>query len=116
MHFHTGNVYFGVVLNAHVPIFVNKKQIKNEETTPSIRFHIYHSIARCTTYGRTPLKDNKICYMCKQESLPDKYTKIYTRKEIVIMEKNIYVLFHQTFYFEHFRFHISIFPIPITTV
>ena len=27
--------------------------------------------------------------MCKQESLPDKYTKIYTRKELVLMEKTI---------------------------
>ena len=27
--------------------------------------------------------------MCKQESSPDKYTKIYTRKELVMMETNI---------------------------
>ena len=38
----------------------------NSETTPSIRFHIYHIIARCTYHGRIPLKDKKICYMCKQ--------------------------------------------------
>ena len=34
------------------------------ETTPSIRFHIYHIIARCTAHGRILLKDKKICYMC----------------------------------------------------
>ena len=39
---------------------------KHEETTPSIRFHIYHIIGRCTTHGRIPLKDKKICYMCEQ--------------------------------------------------
>ena len=31
----------------------------NEEATPSIRFHIYHIIERCTTHGRIPLKDKK---------------------------------------------------------
>ena len=31
------------------------------EKIPSIRFHIYHIIARCTAHGRIPLKDKKIC-------------------------------------------------------
>ena len=39
---------------------------KHEETTPSIRFHIYHIIGRCNTHGRITLKDKKICYICKQ--------------------------------------------------
>ena len=29
MHFHTGNVYCGVVLNFHKSIFLTKKKIKN---------------------------------------------------------------------------------------
>ena len=33
---------------------------KHEETTTSIRFHIYHIIGRCTAHGRIPLKDKKI--------------------------------------------------------
>ena len=44
---------------------------KSEETTPSIRFHIYHIIGRSTDHGGIPLKDKKICCMCEQESLPD---------------------------------------------
>ena len=32
---------------------------KHDEKTPSIRFHIYHIIARCTDHGRIPLKDKK---------------------------------------------------------
>ena len=36
------------------------------ETTPSIRFHIYHIIGRCTAHGRISLKE-KICSMCKQD-------------------------------------------------
>ena len=70
---------------------------QNSRTIPSIRFHSYHTIARCTDHGRIPLKDKKICYMCKQESLPYESTKIYTRKEIVIMETTIYY-FRTSFY------------------
>ena len=49
---------------------------KHDKKKPSIRFHIYHIIGRCTAHGRIPLKDKKIYYMCEQESLPDKSTKI----------------------------------------
>ena len=38
----------------------------NSDTTPSIRFHIYHIITCCSAHGRIPLKYKKICYMCKQ--------------------------------------------------
>ena len=33
-------------------------------TTPSIRFHIYHIIERCTAHGRIILKYNKVCRKC----------------------------------------------------
>ena len=59
------------------------------ETTPSIRFYIYHIIGRCTTHGIILLKDNNICYMCKQESSSYNSTKNFTRKEIVMMETTI---------------------------
>ena len=36
------------------------------EITPSIQFHFYHIIGRCTDHGRILLKDKIICYMCKQ--------------------------------------------------
>ena len=36
------------------------------ETTPSIRFYIYHIIAHCNAHSRIPLKDKKICPTCKQ--------------------------------------------------
>ena len=62
---------------------------KHEETTLSIRFHIYHIIGSCAIHGRLSLKDNNICSVCKQESSPDKSTKMYTRKELVMMETTI---------------------------
>ena len=36
-----------------------EKDNKYSETTPSIWFHIYHIIGRCTTHVRIPLKDKK---------------------------------------------------------
>ena len=44
------------------------------ETTPSIQFHIYHIIARCSAHVIITLKDNKIFHMCRQESLSDEST------------------------------------------
>ena len=66
MHLYTGNVYCSDVPTVLVLTFLTKKQQKKEETTPSIRFHIYHIIGSCTAHGRIPLKDKKICYMCEQ--------------------------------------------------
>ena len=50
-------------------INIPDKETNNQhsDTTPSIRFHIYHIIARFTDHGKIPLRDKKICYMCKQE-------------------------------------------------
>ena len=70
---------------------------KHDETTPSNGFHINHIIGCYVTHGRILLKDKNICYICKQDSLPDKYTKIYTRKELVMMETTISD-FHTGFY------------------
>ena len=69
----------------------------NSDTTPSIRFHIDHIIGHCTAHSRISLKDKKICHMCKQESSSDESTKIYIRKELVMMETIIFG-FHTSFY------------------
>ena len=60
------------------------------DTTPSIRFHIYHIISCYIYHDLFPLKNNKICRMCKQVSSSDKSTKIYTRKELAMMGKTIF--------------------------
>ena len=59
----------------HINLPYQETNKKDEETTPSIKFHIYHIIARCTAHGRIPSKDKEICYVCKQESSPGKSTK-----------------------------------------
>ena len=66
MHFHTENLYCDAVLTVLVSIFLTKKQQKNDETTPTIRFHIYHIIGSFAIHGRLSLKDKNICSMCKQ--------------------------------------------------
>ena len=78
------------------------------DTSPSIRFQMYHLIARCTTHGRLPLTDKKTSHKCKQDSALGQSTKIYTRKELVTMETNIYN-FHTSLYIPEIQklaFHI----------
>ena len=43
----------------YINIPYQETSIKHEEITPSIRFHIYHIIGRCTEHGIIPLKDKK---------------------------------------------------------
>ena len=78
-------------------------------TSPSISFHIYHLIARCKKNGRLLLTDKKICCMFKQDSVSEKSTKIYTRKELVMTETTISI-FHTSFYIpeiQNLEFHIT---------
>ena len=63
---------------------------KHPNSSPSIHFHIYHLIARCTKHGRLPLTDKKSCLECQQDTSPVQSTKINTRKELVMMETTIY--------------------------
>ena len=85
-----------------------EKDDQYPNTSPSIRFHTYQIIARCTKYGRLSLTDNKICCRCQQDTALVKSTKIYTRKELVMMETTI-SNFHTSFSISAFRklaFHI----------
>ena len=58
-------------------------------TNPSIFFHIYHLITRCTTHGRLPLNYNKICCKCKQDYVLEQPTKTCTGRDLVMMETTI---------------------------
>ena len=53
---------------------------KHEETTPSIRFYIYHIIGRCTTHGRIPLKDKKYV-ICVNKNLQQMNLQKYTPEQ-----------------------------------
>ena len=97
MHFHTGNVYCGDVMNVHISIFLTKKQIISIQ-----KQHSHFGFTFITSLHIVlPMLEfhwkKKSCYMCKQESSSDKSTKIYTRKELVLMETTISD-FHTRFY------------------
>ena len=62
---------------------------QHSDTSPSIIFHVYNLISCCTIHGRLPFTDNKICRKCKQDTASEKSTKIYTRKELVMIETTI---------------------------
>ena len=64
--------------DAHVLIFLTiKKTKKHEETTPSIRFHIYHIIGRCNTHGRIPFNEKKYV-TCVNKNLHQTNLQKYT--------------------------------------
>ena len=59
------------------------------DTSLLICFHIYHITARCTKHGRLPLNDRKCFCNCQQDTASKQSTKIYNRKELVMMETTI---------------------------
>ena len=71
----------------HLPYQETYDQYSN--TIPSIHFHIYHLIARCTTHGRLPLNEKKICRKCKQDYISEQSKNIYTIEDLVVMETTI---------------------------
>ena len=67
------------------------------DTSPSISFHIYHLIARCTKHGRLPLTGKNICLQFQQYTASGQSTKMYTKEQLVMMETTI-SNFHTSFY------------------
>ena len=49
----------------------------NSDTTPSIKFHLYHIVACCTYHGRIPLKE-KIYVTCVNKNLHQMNLQKYT--------------------------------------
>ena len=85
------------------------KEIYNQylDTTPSIRFHIYHIIVCCTAHDRIPLKNNKICCMCKQESSSDGSTKYIHPKIDSYNRDNNFWFSNQFLYSSHKKVRLS---------
>ena len=76
-----------------------EKDDKHPNPSPSISFHIYHMIARCTEHGRLPLSEKKSCRECQQDTVSVKPRKTYIRKEVVMTETTIFN-FHTSFFFQ----------------
>ena len=69
---------------------------KYPNSSPSICFHIYHMMVRCKKHGELLLSDKKSCRECQQDTASVKSTKIYTIKELVMIETTI-SNFHTSF-------------------
>ena len=81
---------------------------KHPNRSPPIRFHIYHLIARCTKHCMLPSTNKKSCQECQQDTASVKSTKVYTRKELLMMETTI-SNFHTSFFIpaiQKLAFHI----------
>ena len=65
--------------------------------SPSIHFHIYYLIARCKVHRRRLLYEKKSCGLCFQYLDTTTPAKLYTRKELVMMETSI-ADFHTNLY------------------
>ena len=50
---------------------------KYPKISPSISFHIYHLIARCTKHVRLTLTDKKSCHKCQQDTASGKSANIF---------------------------------------
>ena len=55
----------------------------------SMNFHIYHLIAQCTVPGRRPLDEHKMFRLCFQYQDTVTPAKLYTGKDLVMMETSI---------------------------
>ena len=66
-------------------------------TRPMICFNVYHLIAHFLLHGRCTLDKGKTCRLCLHDPASIPFAKLYTRKEIIMMEKSI-TEFNTSFY------------------
>ena len=108
MRYHNKKIYCGVVPCPIINLPDQETYDQYPDTIPSIRFHVYHMIARCTKHGMLPLTDKKCCRKCQQDTASGKPTKIYTRKDLLMIETTI-SNFHTSIYISEIQklaFHI----------
>ena len=67
---------------------------QNLNFSPTICFHVHHIIARWTVHDRHPFNENRQCWFCESYTDSIVTAKLYTGKELVMMETSVLV-FHQ---------------------
>ena len=75
------------------------QELNNFHTTtfPTIYFHVYNVITRCTMHVPQPLEDKKQYRLCSDYLEDVSSSNLYSRKELIIMESYI-SKFHQNYY------------------
>ena len=79
-----------------INIPIQEKDDNYPNPSSSTSFHICQLIARCTKHVRLLVNDKKICRECQQDTASGKSTKLYTRKELFMIETTI-SNFHTSF-------------------
>ena len=57
-----------------------------KNTCSTIYFHVYRNVSRCTVHGLRPYEEWTICSMCSTYLSSVTPVKVYTRKELVLLE------------------------------
>ena len=95
---HTVNVYLRCCAKCpSINITDQETHDQYPNTIPSISFHVFNLIARCTKHGRLTLTDKKSCRKCQNDTDSGNSTKIHIRKELVMTETTI-SNFYTSFY------------------
>ena len=92
----------------HIDLPCHESDRHNSNTSLTIRFNVYHIIARCIVHWRGPLDENKICLLCLQDPASMPPAKVYIKKDLAMMETSI-ADFHTNFYItaiQKLSFHI----------
>ena len=97
MGYHTGNVYCNVLRNALVLLYLIKIQIKAQKKCSTIRFHVYPHVSHCNIHGICPYEELTICSLCYTDLSSAIPGKVYTQKELVLLETLISEL-HNKYY------------------
>ena len=64
-------------------------QETNKDTTnmcSKISFHVYRNLSRCNVHGIRPYEERTICSMCSTDLSSITPIKLYTQKELVLLE------------------------------
>ena len=80
----------------------------NKTTYPTILFHMHNVISRCKVHDRRPIEERKSWESCSAVQPENSNEKVYSRKELVLMEKYIFE-FHENNYIpsiENLYFHL----------
>ena len=95
IHYRTGNVYLHCCESFPCIAIPNQVSNKNNSSKyPTICFHVYTKVSRCTVNGiYTP---NEL-FLCSAAPKTVPSAKIYTRKEIVLTKTSM-SNFHKSFY------------------
>ena len=74
-----------------------KKNTDAKNTSSAINFHVYNNVSRCNVNGICPCEEQTICSMCYTDISYVTTGKVYTRKELVLIETSI-LKFHNKYY------------------